>query len=119
MDNIIANITKELTVSHFKNAESKYLHEKVQLEILNRVEKDLTKYIKALEWALNRFHTDHMRSINNIIKKLWREIYMGNDIDYIQIKTSDDNKPLQTDSSNYKLKMNNEYFLKMYNIIIN
>lgn len=100
MDNIIATITKELTASNFKNAESKYLHEKVQLEILNRVEKDLTKYIKALECALNRFHTDHMRSINNIIKKLWREIYTGNDIDYIQIKTSDDNKP-QTDSSNY------------------
>jgi DNA repair protein RAD50 len=75
------------------------LHKKVNLEILKRVESDLSKYAKALEWALNRFHTDHMQSINTIIKNLWRDIYTGNDIDYIQIKTSDDNKPISTDSS--------------------
>lgn len=88
-------------VIHYRNAEKNYLNEKVQLEILHRVENDLVKYIKALEWALNRFHTDHMQSINTIIKKLWRDIYTGNDIDYIEIKTSDDNKPISTDSSNY------------------
>lgn len=93
-----------MTASQFKNAEDLYLHEKVQLEILNCVEKDLMKYNKALEWAMNRFHTEHMQSINTIIKKLWRDIYTGNDIDYIQIRTSSDEKSIQTDTSNDQYK---------------
>lgn len=28
-----------------------------------------------------------MREINTIIRELWRQIYRGNDIDYIEIKT--------------------------------
>ncbi|KAE9545442.1 hypothetical protein AGLY_000985 [Aphis glycines] len=99
LENIISQITEELTAIHFKNSEDIYLHGKVQLEILNRVEKDLIKYNKALEWAMNRFHKERMQSINTIIKKLWRDIYTGNDIDYIQIKTSSDDKPIQTDTS--------------------
>lgn len=91
--------------SRFKNAENNYLHKKVKSEILNRVENDLTKYIKALEYSLNRFHAEHMQNINTIIKKLWRGIYMGNDIDCIQIKTSDDDKTIQTDSSNHILNL--------------
>lgn len=91
-------------VEHYRNAEKKFLHEQAKVEIFNRVESDLFKYIKALEWALNRFHTDHMQSINSIIQNLWRDIYTGNDIDYIQIKTSDDNKPISTDSSNFIFK---------------
>ncbi|XP_025414138.1 DNA repair protein RAD50 [Sipha flava] len=106
--NVISSIRLDLSAIPYLNAEHKYLHKKVNLEILKRVESDLSKYAKALEWALNRFHTDHMQSINTIIKNLWRDIYTGNDIDYIQIKTSDDNKPISTDSSkkrvfNYKV----------------
>lgn len=100
LDNTIINITNELMVNRYKNAETNYLNEKVKLEVLNRVEKDLMKYNKAVEIALNKFHQDHMRSINIIIKKLWRSIYTGNDIDYIQISTSDINKPISTESSN-------------------
>ncbi|XP_025200798.1 DNA repair protein RAD50 [Melanaphis sacchari] len=98
LENIIMQITEELSAIHYKNAEDIYLHEKVQLEILFRVEKDLMKYNKALEWAMNRFHKERMQSINTIIKKLWRDIYNGNDIDYIKIKTSSDDKPIQTDT---------------------
>ncbi|VVC25617.1 Hypothetical protein CINCED_3A008104 [Cinara cedri] len=99
LENVIEITKKELAVSHYRNAEKNYLDQKVQLEVLHCVDNDLNKYIKALEWALNRFHSDHMQSINTIIKNLWRDIYTGNDIDYIQIKTSDDNKPISTDSS--------------------
>jgi DNA repair protein RAD50 len=28
-----------------------------------------------------------MKEINTIIRELWRQIYRGNDIDYIEIKT--------------------------------
>lgn len=91
-----------MNVDHYKNAEKNYLNELVQMEVLKRVENDLIKYTKALEWSLHQFHTEHMQSINSIIKTLWRDIYMGNDIDYIQIKTSDDNKQIQFDTCNYK-----------------
>jgi len=105
LDNTIKHITVELTADQYKNAEDIYLHENVQLEILNRVERDLMKYNKALEWAMNRFHKERMQSINTIIKKLWRDIYTGNDIDYIQIRTSSDDKPIQIDTSNNKYKI--------------
>lgn len=100
-------------VSHYKDAEKNYLRERVKFEILSRVENDLVKYIKALEIALNKFHEDHMQSINSIIKQLWRAIYTGNDIDYIQIKTNDDNKPISTDSSNFLSYKITHKFLKM------
>lgn len=82
-------------ISHYKGAEQNYLHELAQVEILNRVERDLMKYMNVLEKSLNDFHAVHMQSINAIIKQLWRNIYSGNDIEYIYIETSsDDNKPL-------------------------
>jgi hypothetical protein len=33
------------------------------------------------------FHKERMREINTIIRELSRQIYRGNDIDYIEIKT--------------------------------
>lgn len=118
LDNTIINITNELMVNRYKNAETNYLNEKVKLEVLNRVEKDLMKYNKAVEIALNKFHQDHMRSINIIIKKLWRSIYTGNDIDYIQISTSDINKPISTESSNCTFLKTIKYNSMLCSILI-
>lgn len=44
-------------------------------------------YYHATEWAMLHFHKDKMREINTIIRELWRQIYRGSDIDYIEIKT--------------------------------
>ncbi|XP_033607955.1 DNA repair protein RAD50 [Cryptotermes secundus] len=48
---------------------------------------DLNCYYQATEWAMLHFHKERMREINTIIRELWRQIYRGNDIDYIEIKT--------------------------------
>lgn len=98
LDNCITITKKELLVDHYKNAEKNYLYELVQQNIFKLVESDLIKYIKALEWSLNQFHTERMRNINILIKHLWTEIYTGDGIDYIQIRTSSDDKPLQFNS---------------------
>lgn len=45
----------------------------------------MTHYSKALEWAINHFHNERMRHINDIIGDLWTQIYAGNDIDTIKI----------------------------------
>lgn len=48
---------------------------------------DLNSYYKATEWAMLHFHKEKMREINAMIRELWRQIYRGSDIDYIEIKT--------------------------------
>lgn len=38
-----------------------------------------------------------MKQINRLIREFWREIYRGNDIDFIQIQTTSGGKPATTD----------------------
>ncbi|XP_050431773.1 DNA repair protein RAD50 isoform X2 [Adelges cooleyi] len=100
----ITKIMNELMNPDYKDAEKNYLHELVHFEVLNKVEKDLEKYWRALDATLQMFHKGRMQSINAIIKELWANIYNGNDIDYIEIKTSDDNvKPIQTETTKRRI----------------
>ncbi|XP_057670228.1 DNA repair protein RAD50 [Diorhabda carinulata] len=50
---------------------------------------DLKKYADILERSVLKFHEERMIQINRMIKSLWRTIYRGNDIDYIEIKTDE------------------------------
>lgn len=50
---------------------------------------DLKKYAAVLERSVLKFHEERMIQINRMIKSLWRTIYRGNDIDYIEIKTDE------------------------------
>lgn len=51
---------------------------------------DLEVYTEALEKSILKFHQERMVQINMTIRELWRNIYRGNDIDYIEIQTIDD-----------------------------
>lgn len=51
---------------------------------------DLKSVRTSLEWSIASFHNEKMKNINRLIRQLWREIYRGNDIDYIEIKTDED-----------------------------
>lgn len=42
-----------------------------------------------MDWSLMQYHKQRMIQVNSIIKDLWRQIYKGNDIDYIEIRTDD------------------------------
>lgn len=61
-------------------------------QIQKHTEKDLQKYYTALDTAMTHFHKDRMESVNKIIRELWRLIYRGNDIDFIEIKTDEPGK---------------------------
>merc|ERR1712227_818117 len=37
-----------------------------------------------------KYHREKMKVVNKIIRELWLQVYRGNDIDYIEIKTDDD-----------------------------
>ena len=52
--------------------------------------KDLEKYCKALEKALNAYHANKMEEINKVIRELWQQVYRNSDIDCIQIKADEE-----------------------------
>jgi DNA repair protein RAD50 len=57
-----------------------------KLKVAENVAEDLTKYIEALEGAILEAHTSQIAALNRLIRKLWRNVYNGNDVDYVEIK---------------------------------
>jgi DNA repair protein RAD50 len=97
---------RELDEPKFKNARKNYLMECYKERTLKAMVSDLHKYRRALEMALLKFHADKMTQINQMIRELWNNIYKGNDIDYIKIKTDDEDAKTSSDkkrSYNYRV----------------
>lgn len=42
-----------------------------------------------MDYVMMNFHKDRMKTINGIVRSLWRQIYRGNDIDHIEIKAEE------------------------------
>lgn len=59
------------------------------IQVLTLAIDDLKQYEKAMDWAMIYFHKERMKTINSIIRDLWRQIYCGNDIDTIEVKTDE------------------------------
>ena len=51
---------------------------------------DMDKYYKALDKAIMNYHAMKMSEIKKSIKQLWRQVYRGNDIDYVEIRSEED-----------------------------
>lgn len=83
----VNTLRRDLNKDIYKNAEKKYNDLQRQIKVNQLASSDLNKYFVALDWSLIYFHQERMRRINMIIRELWRKIYRGNDIDYIEIKT--------------------------------
>lgn len=49
----------------------------------------MSKYYRALDRAITRFHSQKMKEINQIIKDLWIKTYKGGDIDRIEIRSDE------------------------------
>uniref|UniRef100_A0A182P3Y5 DNA repair protein RAD50 n=1 Tax=Anopheles epiroticus TaxID=199890 RepID=A0A182P3Y5_9DIPT len=83
-------LRKELNRSEFKNAVRNYTNTLCESIVQRKIIIDIKKYRDVLESALREYHTEKMQEINRTIFSLWRDIYRGNDIDYIRINTVDD-----------------------------
>uniref|UniRef100_A0A182WVH5 DNA repair protein RAD50 n=1 Tax=Anopheles quadriannulatus TaxID=34691 RepID=A0A182WVH5_ANOQN len=83
-------LRKELNRSEFRNAVRNYVTTLTESIVQRKIISDIKKYRDALESALREYHTEKMQEINRTIFSLWRDIYRGNDIDYIRINTVDD-----------------------------
>merc|ERR1712079_915645 len=74
-----------------KNAARLYKENAIKHKLRLKVCEDLDKYYRALDFAILKFHEEKMNGINKIIRELWKSTYKGNDIDWIEIRTTDDN----------------------------
>lgn len=90
----------------YKNAKVNFMRECYKESTLKAMLEDLQKYRIALERSLLKFHSDKMTQINQSIRELWNNIYKGNDIDYILIKTDEEDGKAASDkkrSYNYRV----------------
>lgn len=85
----IDKIRAEINQPKFRDAVRNYKRAYYESHVLKKTIEDLTTYCETLERALTKFHSDKMEKINSLIRDLWRNIYKGNDIDYIQINTEE------------------------------
>merc|ERR1719184_307896 len=86
----IREMERELNSSKLKDAASRFKSMNVSVNLRNKVASDLNKYYIALDYAIMKYHREKMKVVNKIIRELWLQVYRGNDIDYIEIKTDDD-----------------------------
>lgn len=87
---MIRNNKLELNKKEHKEAIIEYKKKCYELRVEELAVYDLGIYTEALEKSILKFHKERMVQINMTIRDLWRNIYKGNDIDYIEIQTVDD-----------------------------
>ncbi|NXS17112.1 RAD50 protein, partial [Mystacornis crossleyi] len=102
----IVRFRKELREPQFKDAEEKYRDMMIVMRTTELVNKDLDLYYKALDKAIMTFHSMKMEEINKIIRDLWRSIYRGQDIEYIEIRSdADENVSAADKRRNYNYRV--------------
>ena len=88
----IKDMERELNNPKLKDAADKFKEMAIRNKLSVRAAEDLDKYYRALDFAIMKYHKEKMKVVNTIIRELWRSTYKGNDIDYIEIKTTEDNE---------------------------
>merc|ERR1719369_920402 len=80
---------RELNQPKLRDAAQKFKETNVKWQVRKLVSEDLNKYYIALDYAIMQYHKEKMKVVNRFIRELWKSVYRGNDIDYIEIKTED------------------------------
>lgn len=99
----ISELEAELARPEKANADELYMNKFYEHKVMQLAIKDLDKYGQVLEKALLEYHRNCMKSINRSLRQLWRTVYRGHDIDYIQIKAEDTGGSKNRRSYNYKV----------------
>ena len=82
-------LINELNSPRYKHIDQRFKTKMIEVKTALMVNQDLETYSKALDKALMQFHKMRMRDINEVLKEYWRDVYKGNDIDEIFIKSED------------------------------
>jgi DNA repair protein RAD50 len=89
VERTVREMEKELNQKKLKDAAKLFKEMTVSHNLRTKVASDLNKYYIALDFAIMKYHREKMKVVNKIIRELWLQVYRGNDIDYIEIKTDD------------------------------
>ncbi|CAG9813727.1 unnamed protein product [Phaedon cochleariae] len=89
IENQVKELERTLNNPQNKNAFNNYKKQYYELMVNKKAVEDLNTYAIVLERSVLKFHEERMVQINRTIRELWRGIYRGNDIDYIEIKTDE------------------------------
>uniref|UniRef100_A0A3B0MR88 DNA repair protein rad50, putative n=1 Tax=Theileria annulata TaxID=5874 RepID=A0A3B0MR88_THEAN len=82
-----AKLSEMLSSDSFSRAQSQYMETYIELKSHIVAKMDLEKYYKYLESSLHNYHLEKINNINSSLKRIWREVYTGTHIDYIQSET--------------------------------
>ena len=99
----IDELKAELNKPENKRAYKIYKEKVFEIKVMEKGIADLKLYVQGVENAIIEFHKEKMLKINKVIKHLWRNVYRGNDIDYIQIKTEESTSTASKRMYNYKV----------------
>lgn len=92
--------------SEYNDAGKKYQAAHIMVETTKAAINDLGLYWGALDKAIMKFHTLKMEQINQIIDELWRQTYMGTDVDTVLIRSEGvDGTARGNKSYNYRVVM--------------
>lgn len=103
----VNSINDELEQEEYSNAEKLYEKSFIEKTLSELLCDDLNMYYKALDNAITSFHKSKMEEINKLIKNFWTLAYQGNDIDYIQIVSEEEERSAsdRRRSYNYRVVM--------------
>lgn len=99
----IKSMEAELRKPENSEAEKQFKHKYFELIVSEQALVDLDDYCKVIQKAVIEYHKSCMKKINTSIRQLWRSIYRGNDIDWIEIKTEEGDQKGLKRSYNYKV----------------
>uniref|UniRef100_A0A671KYP3 DNA repair protein RAD50-like n=1 Tax=Sinocyclocheilus anshuiensis TaxID=1608454 RepID=A0A671KYP3_9TELE len=104
----ILRFRKELSEDQYCRAEDLYRDQMIVMRTTELANKDLDIYYKALDRTIMKFHSMKMEEINKIIRDLWRSMYRGQDIEYVEIRSDVDENTsagLKRRTYNYRVVM--------------
>ncbi|KAK2581137.1 hypothetical protein KPH14_007949 [Odynerus spinipes] len=104
LERTLIQYATELMKENYKNARKNYMDKCIELTLQKEATADLKKYCAVLDTAMIKYHTERMATVNKIMKKLWKAIYIGNDTSSIEIHTNNTTGVAHSRRSfNYKL----------------
>ena len=94
-----------LSQEKYVDIEKRLTFAQIQLHTFELTCTDIDQYAKCLDACLMEYHADKMAELNESIENLWHDIYMGSDIDTIQIRCDEELFQTSTARRNFRYRV--------------
>ena len=110
----INELKAELNKPENKQAFKIYEEKVFEIKVIEKGIADFKLSVQGMENAIIEFHKEKILKINKVIRQLWRDVYRGNDIDYIEIKIEESTSTASKRMYDYKVvQIKNDIELEM------